>query len=92
MTYTVEQMVFDNRAFGVRNLVREAKAARVAVLSHRQHRDAHPDSHRGCLWCEDGRLAHFLTEIARYESGGSQDANDHTSAIGAVYDALYVPA
>jgi len=86
--YTVAQMVFDNHMFGLSRLVREAKNARDAVIAHQNDRSKDPNSHRGCLWCEDGRLSHWLTDVARWDSGGALDANDHTAAISAVYTKL----
>ena len=36
--------------------------ARQAVVSHRRDYAQNPDRHRGCLWCEDGRLSHWATD------------------------------
>lgn len=50
-----------------KTLVREE---REAVASHRAHREANPDQHHGCLWCFDGRAAHFASDVRRSYSAG----------------------
>lgn len=40
--------------------------ARSAVIAHRRHYAEQPERHRGCLWCEDGRLSHWLTDARNF--------------------------
>jgi hypothetical protein len=59
------------------------REARIAVLSHRQDARDNPDQHRGCLWCEDGRFSHWLTDCRNFYGA------DTASAVEALYDRAY---
>lgn len=52
------------------------REARQAVLSHRQSANEEPDRHRGCLWCYDGRLSHWLTDARNFYGDDIADRVD----------------
>lgn len=47
----------------VARLVRDARAA---VLDHGEDAENDPQRHRGCLWCYDGRLSHWLSDARAF--------------------------
>jgi hypothetical protein len=57
--------------------------ARAAVLEHRQDYAERPERHRGCLWCEDGRISHLLTDYANFYGDETADA------VWALYQRAY---
>lgn len=47
-------------------IARLVQEARQAVLDHRADYARDPGSHRGCLYCEDGRLSHWLGDAEQF--------------------------
>lgn len=59
------------------------REARLAVLNHREDRLQNLDRHTGCLWCEDGRLSHWLTDCRNFYGDEVADAVEN------LYDRAY---
>jgi hypothetical protein len=64
---------------------RLVRDARITALEHSRHAGEHPNQHRGCLWCYDGRLSHWFEDIRNFYHLADEDI----SQVSSLYDRAY---